>query len=46
MIGQVAIQRKILLLLYTLWKTDSAYVEGYKKVAPTMMAEATLDSYL
>jgi transposase len=45
MVGQVAIQRKLLALIYTLWKNDSEYIEGYKKeVAPTSKAEATLDS--
>jgi len=46
MIGQVAIQRKLLVLIYTLWKTDSNYIIGYKEVAPTILAEATLDSHL
>ncbi|MEL7221306.1 MAG: IS110 family transposase [Bacteroidota bacterium] len=31
MIGQVAIQRKLLVLLYTLWKNDSTFIEGYQK---------------
>lgn len=45
MIGQVAIQRKLLALIYTLWKNDSEYIEGYKKeVASTKRIEATLDS--
>ena len=45
MVGQVAIQRKLLALIYTLWKNDSEYVEGYKKeVAPVIKTEATLDS--
>lgn len=45
MVGQVAIQRKLLTLIYTLWKNDSEYIEGYKKqVAPTIKVEATLDS--
>ena len=45
MIGQVAIQRKLLVLIYTLWKNDSEYIEDYKKeIAPTIKAEATLDS--
>ncbi len=46
MIGQVAIQRKLLVLIYTLWKTDSIYIIGYNEVAPTKKTEATLDSYL
>lgn len=44
MVGQVAIQRKLLVLLYTLWKNNTSFIEGYNKVAPTMNAEATLDS--
>ncbi|MFA0962629.1 IS110 family transposase [Roseivirga sp. BDSF3-8] len=45
MIGQVAIQRKLLALIYTLWKNDSEYIEGYKKeVASAIKTEATLDS--
>lgn len=43
MIGQVAIQRKLLLLTYTLWKNDTVYDPEYKKVAPTKV-EATQDS--
>lgn len=46
MIGQVAIQRKLLVLIYTLWKSNSTYIVGYNEVASTKMAEATLDSYL
>lgn len=45
MVGQVAIQRKLLALIYTLWKNDTEYVEGYKKdVASIKTTEATLDS--
>lgn len=44
MVGQVAIQRKLLVLLYTLWKNNTSFIEGYNKVAPTINAEATLDS--
>lgn len=34
MIGQVAIQRKLLVLVYTLWKKDEEFIDGYKtKVA-------------
>lgn len=44
MIGQVAIQRKLLVLLYTLWKNNTPFIEGYNEVAPTILAEATLDS--
>lgn len=43
MIGQVAIQRKLLVLIYTLWKTNTVFIPDYK-VAPTKNAEATLDS--
>lgn len=43
MIGQVAIQRKLLVLIYTLWKNNTAFIPDYK-VAPTKNAEATLDS--
>lgn len=31
MIGQVAIQRKLLILIYTLWKNNTEFVSGYKK---------------
>lgn len=31
MIGQVAIQRKLLILIYTLWKNDVEYIEDYQK---------------
>lgn len=45
MVGQVAIQRKLLALIYTLWKNDTQYVEGYKKdVASIKTTKATLDS--
>ena len=45
MIAQVAIQRKLLALIYTLWKNNSEYIEDYKnKVASTNTAEATLGS--
>lgn len=43
MIGQVAIQRKLLVLIYTLWKNNTIFIPDYK-VAPTINAEATLDS--
>lgn len=32
MVGQVAIQRKLLVLIYTLWKNNTQYQEGYKKM--------------
>jgi transposase len=44
MVGQVAIQRKLLVLLYTLWKNNTSFIEGYNKVASPINAEATLDS--
>jgi transposase len=44
MVGQVAIQRKLLLLIYTLWKNQSTYDENYNKVAPIALMEATQDS--
>jgi transposase len=44
MIGQVAIQRKLLILIYTLWKNDVEFIEGYKKSSPNPKAETTLDS--
>jgi transposase len=45
MIGQVAIQRKLLLLIYTLWKNKSSYIENYQnKIAQAKSAQATLDS--
>ena len=28
--GYVAVQRKILILIYTLWKNDSEYISNYK----------------
>lgn len=44
MVGQVAIQRKLLVLIYSLWKSNSVYIVGYNKVAPIETIEATLDS--
>jgi len=32
MISLTAVQRKILALMYTLWKTDSVYIEHYEKL--------------
>ena len=45
MIGQVAIQRKLLLLIYTLWKKNEIYDAEYnnKKIAPPKISEATQD---
>jgi transposase len=44
MIGQVAIQRKLLTLLYTLWKNNTAFDPNYNKVASPELEEATLDA--
>lgn len=45
MIGQVAIQRKLLALIYTLWKKNEIYIEDYTKIkiAPPINSEAILD---
>ncbi len=44
MVGQVAVQRKLLALIYTLWKNEVVYdPDRYKKTAPTKTAEAALD---
>jgi transposase len=45
MIGQVAIQRKLLILMYTLWKNDEVYDSDYHKktVASQINSEATQD---
>lgn len=45
MIGQVAIQRKLLVLIYTLWKNNTPFIDDYiNKVARTKEEQATLDS--
>lgn len=47
MVGQVAIQRKLLLLIYTLWKNDTIFIEDYKtpkKSSSETSSEATQDS--
>ncbi|MDF2855219.1 MAG: Transposase family [Neobacillus sp.] len=44
MIGQVAIQRKLLTLMYTLWKNDTVFIENYKRSSPDPKTETTLDS--
>lgn len=46
MIGQVAVQRKLLVLLYSMHKNKTSYIQGYQKVAPApiMETEATRDS--
>ncbi len=32
MIGVIATQRKLLILMYTLWKTDQDYIENYEQI--------------
>jgi transposase len=44
MVGQVAIQRKLLLLIYTLWKNDTEFIEDYKNKVARDKAQATQDS--
>jgi transposase len=44
MIGQVAIQRKLLILMYTLGKNDTEFIENYKVSSPNQKIEATQDS--
>lgn len=45
MIGQVAIQRKLLALIYTLWKNGTTYDDNYQEnVAQALTAQATLGS--
>lgn len=44
MIGQVAVQRKLLILIYTLWKNDAEFIENYKGSSPDPKIETTLDS--
>lgn len=44
MIAQVAIQRKLLVLIYTLWKNDTAFIPAYKAGSPNLLAETTQDS--
>ena len=44
MIGQVAVQRKLLLLMYALWKKDEVYIPNYKnKTARTKEERAARD---
>lgn len=45
MIGQVAIQRKLLILIFTLWKNNTEFITGYKRVASDG-SKATQDSLL
>lgn len=44
MIGQVAVQRKLLVLMFALYKNGTTWQAGYHKIAPTQVAEATQDS--
>ena len=44
MIGQVAIQRKLLILMYTLWKNNMEFIENYKVGSPDPKIETTQDS--
>lgn len=44
MVGQVAVQRKLLVLMYSLYKNGTRYQQGYNEVAPTRKVGATLDS--
>jgi transposase len=45
MIGQVAIQRKLLVLIYTLWKTNAEYMSGYHETKVAQQkSQATQDS--
>lgn len=49
MVGQVAVQRKLLVLIYTLWKNDTEYIPGYaekkkKESSLTQKDKTTQDS--
>lgn len=44
MIGQVAIQRKLLVLIYTLWKNNTEFIENYKRSSLNPKTETTQDS--
>lgn len=44
MIGQVAIQRKLLVLIYTLWKNNTEFIENYKSSSLDSKIETTQDS--
>ena len=46
MVGQVAIQRKLLLLVYTLWKNDAVFRNDYKQSSLEINSEATQDSLI
>lgn len=36
MVGAVALQRRILLLIYAIWKSEEDYISNYKKSSPRM----------
>lgn len=44
MIGQVAIQRKLLVLIYTIWKNETEFIDGYNASSPNSKAGTTQDS--
>lgn len=44
MIGQVAVQRKLLVLIYTLWKNNTEFIENYKSSSLDPKIETTQDS--
>lgn len=44
MIGQVAIHRKLLILMYTLWKNNMEFIENYKVGSPDPKIETTQDN--
>ncbi|RZK36275.1 IS110 family transposase [Pedobacter sp. Leaf250] len=44
MIGQVAIQRKLLVLIYTLWKNNTEFIENHKSSSLDPKIETTQDS--
>lgn len=44
MIGQVAIQRKLLILIYTLWKNNQEFIEDYEKSNSRTKPGATLSN--
>lgn len=45
MVGQVAVQRKLLLLIYSLWKNDTTFDPEYKKSSSYQLTEATQDNF-
>jgi transposase len=44
MIAQVAIQRKLLVLIYTIWKKDTVFIPDYKASSPNIKAGTTQDN--